>query len=142
MDVGAGVGGKQCDDHYSPGTAHVLGTSGPHTHSLAESSQQPDAGIYLLLWMRKLRFRGWQLVLCHSWRRSLGFGAMPACQEKLGPSRPGPQPQALGQAEQPSSPWPHLHLEGLGREQDTVNLEQTFILCAGLVGPWPQVSGN
>lgn len=33
-------------------------------------------------------------------------------------------------------------LEGLDRDHHTVNLERTFILCAGLVGPWPWVSGN
>lgn len=47
-----------------------------------------------------------------------------------------------GRGEQWKSLWQRLHLEGLSREHDTVNLEQTFILCAGLVGPWPQVSGN
>lgn len=31
---------------------------------------------------------------------------------------------------------------GLGREHDTVNLEQTFIVNAGLVSPWPRGSGN
>lgn len=63
--------------------------------------------------------------------------ATPAWQERLGSC--GPQP---GRAEQWRSPWQHLHLEGLGREHDTINLEQTFILCAGLVSPWPQVSVN
>ena len=45
VDLGASVGEKPRGDH-SPGTSHMLGTSGPHAPSLAESSQ-PDAGIHL-----------------------------------------------------------------------------------------------
>lgn len=61
--------------------------------------------------------------------------ATPTCQERLGYP---PTPSALNCVPGDSaSTW-----RGLGREQDTVNLEQTFISCADLVGPRPWVSGN
>lgn len=69
VDLGATAGEKPCGDHQ-----RVPPTRWAHQDliSLAESSQ-PDAGIHLLLWMRKLRLRRCQLVLGSPPAKKPGF---------------------------------------------------------------------
>lgn len=123
------------------GTSHGLARHSLTTRSLAESSQHHDSGICLPLTLDEEIGSGRTGNLsCATSAEEPAFRSHTSLRD-AGLLPPLPRSWGLW-AGTASTPRGGTSLGGLGREHDTINLEQTFIFCAGLVSPWPWVSGN